>query len=288
MTDTALVGQATAPDREVRVISGTGAERLRAASSRSRAVNVLAPTATLVGLLVIWQIVTTAGNVDPTILPSPVRVVTSGWGERAALAAATVPTLTISVLGLLAACLVAIVVASALTFVAPLRQTLLPLLIAAQSVPIVVLAPLFVIWFGFDSGPKILLVAIVSMLPMTISTLQGLIGADPKAVTLLRSMGASTWQVFVRLRVPSALGHFVTGLRIVSSFVVVSAIFSEYVGARDGLGIYMQLQKNLFRTDLVFAAVVISIVIGLALFALSYVVEALVMPWERRRKAVQR
>ncbi|WIE70429.1 ABC transporter permease [Curtobacterium sp. MCJR17_020] len=288
MTDTALVGQTTAPDREVRVISGTGAERLRAASSRSRAVNVVAPTATLVGLLVIWQIVTTVGDVDPTVLPSPVRVVTSGWGERAALAAATVPTLTISVLGLLAACLVAVVVASALTFVAPLRQTLLPLLIAAQSVPIVVLAPLFVIWFGFDSGPKILLVAIVSMLPMTISTLQGLIGADPKAVTLMRSMGASTWQVFVRLRVPSALGHFVTGLRIVSSFVVVSAIFSEYVGARDGLGIYMQLQKNLFRTDLVFAAVVISIVIGLALFALSYVVEALVMPWERRRKAVQR
>ncbi|QZQ53863.1 ABC transporter permease [Curtobacterium sp. TC1] len=288
MTDTALVGQTTAPDREVRVISGTGAARLRAASSRSRAVNVVAPTATLVGLLVIWQIVTTVGDVDPTVLPSPVRVVTSGWGERAALAAATVPTLTISVLGLLAACLVAVVAASALTFVAPLRQTLLPLLIAAQSVPIVVLAPLFVIWFGFDSGPKILLVAIVSMLPMTISTLQGLIGADPKAVTLMRSMGASTWQVFVRLRVPSALGHFVTGLRIVSSFVVVSAIFSEYVGARDGLGIYMQLQKNLFRTDLVFAAVVISIVIGLALFALSYVVEALVMPWERRRKAVQR
>ncbi|MGA1838103.1 ABC transporter permease [Herbiconiux sp. 11R-BC] len=249
---------------------------------------VLAPVLALVGLITVWQLVTALGGVDPTIMPSPLRVLDSGWKARDQLVTATLATLQITVLGLLAACVAAVVIASALSFLPPLRQTVLPLMIGAQSVPIIVLAPLFIIWFGFDSGPKILLVAIVSALPLTISTLQGLLSADPDIATLMRSMGASPMKIFLRLRIGSALPSFFTGLRIVTSFIVVSAIFSEYVGAKEGLGIFMQTQKNLYRTDLVFSAVLVSIVIGLALFALTYALQALVMPWERRRKAAGR
>jgi ABC-type nitrate/sulfonate/bicarbonate transport system permease component len=254
----------------------------------SVAVRILAPTGALLALMLIWQAAATWGGLPVSILPAPTQVVASGWAAREALAEATAATLQITLLGLLAAVFAAVLTASLLSFFEPLRLTLLPLLIGAQSVPIIVLAPLFIIWFGFEAGPKIGIVAIVSMLPITISTLQGLQAADPDAATLLRSMGANRWKVFVRLRVPTALPYFITGLRIMSSFIVVSAIFSEYVGARVGLGIYMQTQKNMFRTDLVFAAVFISIAIGLVLFALTYVLEAVVMPWERRRKAAQR
>jgi ABC-type nitrate/sulfonate/bicarbonate transport system permease component len=270
-------------------------ERLAIAPRRERprtgpslATRILAPAGALILLFAVWQAASTWGGMAATVLPSPVRVVTAGWDSRADIAEATAATLQITLIGLLLAVVVAIVTASLLSFVVPLRLTVLPLLIGAQSVPIIVLAPLFVIWFGFDSGPKIAIVAIVSMLPMTISILQGLQSADPDAATLLRSMGASKWKVFLRLRVPTALPYAITGLRIMSSFIVVSAIFSEYVGAKVGLGIYMQTEKNLFRTDLVFAAVFVSIAIGLALFILTYLIEAIAMPWERRRKAAQR
>ena len=257
-------------------------------SARGNAFRVLAPTAALVVLFAVWQAAVTWGDTSATVLPSPLRVVTAGWGDRDNIAEAALATLQITIFGLVLAIVAAVVIASMLSFIAPLRMTLLPLLIGAQSVPIIVLAPLFVIWFGFDAGPKIALVAIVSLLPLTLSTLQGLQSADPDAATLLRSMGASRWKVFLKLRVPSALPYFITGLRIMSSFIVVSAIFSEYVGAKTGLGIYMQTEKNLFRTDLVFAAVFVTIAIGLVLFALTYALEAVLVPWERRRKAAQR
>lgn len=270
-------------------------ERLQIAPRRDRprtgptlAVRILAPTIALIVVFLVWQAAATWGGMAVTVLPSPLRVVSVGWQEREAIGEAAAATLQITLSGLVLAVVVAVFTASVLSFVVPLRLTILPILIGAQSVPIIVLAPLFVIWFGFDSGPKIAIVAIVSMLPLTISILQGLQSADPDAATLLRSMGASRWKVFLRLRVPTALPFAITGLRIMSSFIVVSAIFSEYVGARVGLGIYMQTQKNLFRTDLVFAAVFVSIAIGLALFVLTYLIEAIAMPWERRRKAAQR
>ncbi|GLY29758.1 ABC transporter permease [Kineosporia sp. NBRC 101731] len=271
-----------APSRESPQRSG------RPGRAADTALRTLAPAAALAVLVLVWHLAAGRESMSAAVLPSPARVITAGWDDRVALLDATGATLRITLLGLAGAVLIALLTATVLSFVAPLRLMLLPLLIGAQSVPIIVLAPLFVIWFGFDSGPKIAIVAIVSMLPMTISTLQGLLAADPEAIALLRSMGASRWKIYLRLRVPTALPHFITGLRIMSSFIVVSAIFSEYVGARTGLGIYMQTQKNVFRTDLVFAAVIVSIAIGLTLFALTYLLEALAMPWERRRKAAQR
>jgi len=266
----------------------TGRARLAVTDGSSLFWRIAAPLLALTGLLVVWQLAVDLGGVDPKTLPSPLRVATSGWAARDQIIEAAGATLQITLSGLLVAVAASIVTATLLSFIAPLRQTFLPLLIAAQSVPIIVLAPLFIIWFGFDAGPKIVLVGIVSMLPLTISMLHGLLSADPDAAALLRSMGASKWRIFLSLRVPTALPGAITGLRIMTSFIVVAAIFSEYVGARSGLGIFMQTQKNLYRTDLVFSAVVVSIAIGLTLFALTYVLEWLVLPWERRRKAAQR
>jgi ABC-type nitrate/sulfonate/bicarbonate transport system permease component len=273
----------------VRVITAPAARGGTGRRPRSSALTmfwrIAAPLTAIIVLMVIWQVAVELSQISPAILPSPIRVVTSGLAAGDQIAAATAATLQITLLGLLFAVCAAAIVASLLAFVAPLRLTVLPLLIAAQSVPIIVLAPLIVIWFGFEAGPKIVLVGIVSMLPLTISILQGLMSADPDAASLMRSMGASRWRIFLSLRIPTALPSAITGLRIMTSFIVVAAIFSEYVGAREGLGIFMQSQKNLYRTDLVFAAVFVSIGIGLCLFLLTYLLEWLLLPWERRRKA---
>ena len=132
----------------------------------------------------------------------------------------------------------------------------------SQTIPIVAIAPLFVIWFGFGLLPKVLIVVLVTFFPVTIALLDGFGRVDPEAMTLMRSLGASASQTFRKLRWPSALPYLFTGLRISVVYAVIGAIFGEYVGATEGLGIWMKLSQNSFRTDLVFAAILLSALVS--------------------------
>lgn len=280
-------GPAVQQPPAVSVSSARKAKRARREWGDSPLFRTITPTLAVVLAVVAWQVATKVGNFAPTVLPSPTRVAEAAWTDREALWQNTIPTLQVTIVGLVVSVVVSAVLATLLSFVPLLRNATLPLLIVAQSIPIIVLAPLFVIWFGFGLGPKIGLIVITTALPMTISLLQGFLSADPDAATLMKSLGAGRVKVFLRLRVPSSLPFFFTGLRVVASFAVLAAIFAETVGAVNGLGIYMATEKNMLRTDLVLAAAVISIVISLLLFALTYLLETLAMPWERRRKAMR-
>lgn len=248
---------------------------------------MLAPVAVAAAGVVIWQVIVTIGGLPATVLPSPARVFDAAMQNSDALVANTGPTLYVALVGLGVSLIVSIVLATAMAFLPWLRTATLPVLIAAQSIPVIVLAPLFVIWFGFGLEPKVLLIVIASTLPMTIALLQGFLSADPDAAILMRSLGAGPVKVYLRLQIPSSLPFFFTGLRVIASFAVLAAIFAETVGAQSGLGIYMMTQKNMLRTDLVLAAAVVTVLIGLALFALTYLLEMIAMPWERRRKAMR-
>jgi ABC-type nitrate/sulfonate/bicarbonate transport system permease component len=155
----------------------------------------------------------------------------------------------------------------------------MPVLIGSQTLPIIVLAPLVVIWFGFGLLPKVLLVALVTFFPLVVGLLEGYATTERDATTLMATMGASWWTEFRLLRFPSALPSFFTGLRISLTYAVVAAIFAEYAGAEKGLGIYMQVAKASFRTDLVLAAVLLTAVLTLVLYGLTFVLQRLVMPW---------
>ena len=170
---------------------------------------------------------------------------------------------------------------------APVRRAVEPLLVTSQTIPILAIAPLFVIWFGFGLLPKVLIVVLVTFFPVTVALLDGFGRVEDDAMLLLRSMGATTRQTFWALRWPSALPSLFTGLRISVVYAVIGAIFGEYVGATDGLGIWMKLSQNSFRTDLVFAAILLTAVVSVALYVGVGLVERLVVPWsaaERRRR----
>jgi ABC-type nitrate/sulfonate/bicarbonate transport system permease component len=156
---------------------------------------------------------------------------------------------------------------------------LLPLLVVSQTVPIVALAPLLVLWFGYGALPKVLVVALVCFFPMVVATSRGLSATDPELLKLYRTFGASRRQVFRMVRLPTALPAFFSGVRIAVTYSVVGAIFGEYVGAAQGLGIYLQTAKNSYRTDLVFAVIAVTALMSLALFGLAVVVERLAIPW---------
>lgn len=246
------------------------------------------PVLASLALLAIWQAVSSAGLVPADMLPAPTRIVASGIAERGALLQHTVPTLTATLLGFALSVTVAFATAALLDFSEPLRRALLPLLIVSQTLPLIALAPLVVLWFGFGLLPKILLVAFVTFFPMVVGLLRGFGSADPEAEHLLRSMGAGRAIVFRVIRLPAATASFFSALRISITYAVVGAIFAEYAGAAAGLGVYMQSAKNVFRTDLVLAAVLMSTVLTLALYAAVVLIERCCAPWLRIEQGGER
>uniref|UniRef100_UPI001C690FA0 ABC transporter permease n=1 Tax=Pseudonocardia pini TaxID=2758030 RepID=UPI001C690FA0 len=220
--------------------------------------------------------------VAPQVLPSPWRVVEQGWANRAALWTNTVPTLQVTAVGFAVSLAVGWALAIVVDFSPWLRRALMPLLVASQTLPIIAIAPLMILWFGFGLLPKVLVIALVTFFPIVVGLVEGFARTDPEASNLLRSMGGSRRAEFRYVRLPGALPSFFTALRIAITYAVTGAIFAEYVGARSGLGIFMNQQKNSFRTDLVLAAVGVSAVLTLALFALTFLVQRAVAPWVRR------
>ncbi len=237
---------------------------------------------TVAALVAVWQIYVELSGIRPQLLPSPSRVAEQGWAHRSEIGVHAAATLEVTLIGFGVSLVLAWVLAIIVDFSPVLRRAFVPLFVASQTLPIIAIAPLMVIWFGFGVLPKVLVIALVTFFPMAIGLIEGFAAADREAGALLRSMGATRRQIFRYVRLPSALPRFFTALRIGITYAVVGAVFAEYVGATQGLGIYMSLQKNSFRTDLVLAAVVVTAVLSVALFALTFLIQRLVIPWHRR------
>jgi ABC-type nitrate/sulfonate/bicarbonate transport system permease component len=239
------------------------------------------PVVAFLLLLGAWQLVSQAGLVPADMLPAPTRILSAGVRESDALLRNTLPTLLATLAGFALSVTSAFVIATVLDFSRILRAALLPLLIVSQTLPLIALAPLVVLWFGFGLWPKVLLVAFVTFFPMVVGFLRGFGAADPEAEHLVRSMGGSRLTVFRTIRVHAAVPSFFSSLRISITYAVVGAIFAEYAGAVAGLGVYMQQQKNVFRTDLVLAAVVVTTILTLVLYGLVVLIERVCVPWVR-------
>jgi len=243
------------------------------------------PLLLVAALLVAWEAYCRLAGVSPVVLPAPSRIVEQLWSFRADAVRHTLPTLAETATGLTVSVVVSVAVAAVMDRFATVRRALEPLLVASQTVPVVAIAPLLVLWFGFGLAPKVLIVVLVTFFPVTIALLDGFAAASGEATDLLRSFGATRGQAFRDLRWPAALPSFFTGLRIAATYGVIGAVFGEYVGAYEGLGIWMQLSQNAFRTDLVFAAILLAAVLSVALFALVVVLERLVIPWYSASRA---
>jgi ABC-type nitrate/sulfonate/bicarbonate transport system permease component len=239
-------------------------------------------------LLGLWQLIVSLLHTNPTVLPTPWRVAVQGWDNREELWQNALPTIQETLIGIASALVVSAVLATIVDLSKIARRVIYPMLVASQSIPVIVIAPLFVIWFGFGLLPKVLVIILVTFFPTTVSLLEGFNSTEPEASRLIRSMGGGRLQEFWKLRVPTSLPFFFTGLRVAVSFAVLAAIFGEWVGAINGLGIYMELEKNALRTDLVFAGVVVTAIISMILYGLTFVLQRLVMPWYSRSRQAQR
>ena len=240
------------------------------------------PALLSVGALVLsWESYATFSGISPTTLPPPSRVLAQAIQHRGALLENTIPTLGATLLGFACSLAAACVFSVLIDFFKPLRRALVPVFVISQILPLVAIAPLIVLWFGFGLTPKIMLVALVTFFPMLVALAQGYESTDRDIEALLASMGASRMTIFWLARLPSALPYFFAGLRISITYAVVGAIFAEYAGAAKGLGIYILNAKNNFRPDLVLAAVLVSATLTLVLFGTTILIQRVAMPWSQ-------
>lgn len=246
------------------------------------------PAALLLLLLLLWQAASWIGGVSLWLLPSPWQVLREGieaW-RSLGLPAHTWQTLQEAVLGFLLAVAAGVVLALLVDTSPLLRRTVYPLLIVSQTVPIIAIAPLLVLWLGYGTLPKVLVVALVCFFPIVISTADGLRSTDPEWVALLRSMGATRWQIFSKVRFPNALPTFFSGLKVAVTYSVIGAVIGEWVGGNIGLAFFMRRAHNAFRYGREFAGIAVTSLLSIGLFLVVAAVERIALPWYwvRRRE----
>jgi NitT/TauT family transport system permease protein len=245
---------------------------------------VLLPLFTLFLILAAWQAASRGKLVDPIILPAPTAVA-SALGDLAkqdffweALGITTYETLVGFVLG----CIVGFVLGTLIGMVDTVRYALYPLVIAFQNTPRVAFAPVFLTWFGFGLTSKYVMAAAICFFPLLISVVVGLETVDGDARTLMRSFGASRWQTYRKLALPSSLSYMFAGLKQAMTFALIGAVVAEFVGAEKGVGVLINSFNLQLEVARAFAAIVALMILGLLLFGLAELADRKIVFWRSR------
>ncbi|MFC2019333.1 ABC transporter permease [Chloroflexota bacterium] len=246
--------------------------------------DIAPPVALLAILLIGWYFVARVSGLSSFILPTPLDVIRAGWETRDLLLNAVGITLAATGIGLVGAIILGVGIAALMDFWSLARRSFYPLLVVSQTIQILAIAPIMIIWFGFGLAPTIVIVVLFCFFPLAISTADGLTSSDPELIALLRAMGARRRQIWRMVRLPSALPSFFSGLRLAVTYSVVAATIGEWVGGTPGLGLYMLRSKNALATDQVFVAMFITSLLSIALFMLVYGIERVVLPWYHSAK----
>ncbi len=234
----------------------------------------------LAALVGAWEVAVRVMDVRPYLVPAPSRIWDAFLATRGTLPEHTWTTGQEAVYGLLLGAGAGVAIAVALAAIPLVRRVLYPILVTSQTIPMFVLAPVLVVWFGFGMTPKVMVVALFAFFPVAVSTVDGLLNADRDLVGLVRSMGARRDQVLRHVMVPSAIPGFFAGLKIAAAYAVVGAVIAEWVGASSGLGLYITRSQRAFRTDQVFVGIVLVALLSLALFALVHLLARFATPWK--------
>jgi putative hydroxymethylpyrimidine transport system permease protein len=230
-----------------------------------------------------WEIYADAGAVDDFILPAPSQIASALWDDRGLLWSNLLVTAQEVGLGILVALVLGFLLAVALHFSGALRRGVYPLLVASQAVPIVIVAPLLVVWFGFGIVPKLAIIALVCFFPVVVTTLDALRSVDPDQLKLMRTLDASRWQAFRWAEAPAALPAALSGAKIAVAVAVIGAVFAEYAGSSEGLGHLMLQAIPQLETARAYAAVVLLAAFAVLLFSALALAERRLVPWAHRR-----
>jgi putative hydroxymethylpyrimidine transport system permease protein len=240
--------------------------------------------ALLVLFVLAWQGVASLESVDDLTLASPVETWNALRADWSLLLDNAWVTLVEVLLGLAIAVVAGVGLALVMHLIRPLRDAAYPLLVASQAIPIVVLAPIFVLAFDYGIGPKLAIVALICFFPITVNLLDGLRSVEPELIKLMRSFGASRLRTLRSVELPASLPFLFSGLKVAATVSVIGAVFGEWAGADEGLGRLVLLGNTQLQTPRVYAGIVILTLMAVALFALVALAERVACPWKRKEQ----
>ena len=258
----------------------------------SRALVVLGrwlPAVLVAGIAIgAWEGLVAVNDVPSWKLPPPSGVAVEMWEARSLLAAHTWVTLAEVLAGFAIALIAGVTLAGLISISSTMARVLYPPVIASETVPWIVIAPLLLIWVGYGMQHKVIVVALIALFPIVVNTADGLRSADPDMVSLLRALGASRRQIFAKVQVPSSLPSLFSGIKIAVTASVIGAVVGEWVGSSEGLGYLAIRSKSQFLTDRVLASIFLLCVMGVALFLVAALAERRLLPWrhDARRNRV--
>jgi putative hydroxymethylpyrimidine transport system permease protein len=245
----------------------------------------LLPILLLAALAGAWQIAASTGaiadalSLEDFLVPSPAEIADALWQSRELLAENAWVTLKEILLGLGCAIVAGLGFALAMHLSETLRTALYPLIVASQTIPVIALAPILVVWFGFGYGPKLWIIALICFFPITVNTLDGLRSVDPEATKMMRTLDASRWQILRRVEAPTSLPYFFSGTRIAVAVAAIAAVFAEWAGSDSGLGHLILVDNAQLETARVFAAILVLAVMTLTLYGLVALAERRIVTW---------
>lgn len=242
---------------------------------------ITAPAIAIVALFAGWTLVTEGGFVPGYILPSPIGVAQTLVAQLPAMIPHVRITMIATLVGLVIAVVTAVVIAFGMAILPPFRRAVYPLLVISQTIPLIALAPLFVMWFGFGVLPKVLVVALVCFFPVVVSLIEGINAVDTDTIDLLRSMGAGSFHVFTLVQIPSSIPYLFGGLRIAATYSVMGAVIGEWLGGASGLGVYMLRAQKAFSLERVFAAIFVIVILSFTVFGVIVTLQRIATPWRR-------
>jgi len=243
------------------------------------------PALALAAILGIWQLAASSGaladvlNLESFLVPSPAEIASALWENRSLLAENAWVTTKEILLGFLCGLAAGLAFAVVLRLSETLRRAFYPLLVASQAIPIIVVAPILLVWFGFGIGPKLVVVALICFFPITVNAADGLRSVDAEAIKMMRTLAASRRQILWRVEAPTALPFAFSGAKIAVTFAPIAAVFGEWVGAESGLGVLMREDSASLETARMFAATAVLTAIALALFGLVALAERRIVTW---------
>lgn len=233
----------------------------------------------LILIVAVWQLTVYQFQIPPWLLPSPSQIGEAIWETKGLIWEHTKMTILETTVGLFLAVILGIATSTLMTLVPYTRRVFYPFLIISQTIPIIAVAPLLLLWLGYGLLPKIMIIVLVCFFPIAITLLEGLELSDLDLLHLLQSMGASKWQIFSLIRWPHAMPSLFSGLKIAATYSVMTAVISEWLGASHGLGVYLLRSSNNFLTDRVFAAIIAITALSFVYYAVIVVLTQLILPW---------
>jgi NitT/TauT family transport system permease protein len=275
----------TPPSRRSRPVSP---ETAGETSVGSRALTLLAeswrPVTVLLGLFAVWWFVAWRELVPAYLVPAPGAVAETMVADWPMLLEHTWVTTLETIVGFVLAAVIGVATAVLLVYSRTAEKSLYPLILFAQVIPKIAIAPILVVWFGFGMTPKIVLAVLIAFFPVVVSAVAGLRSVDPELLEMSATMGASRWKTFRKIRFPGALPQLMSGLKVAVTLAVVGAVVGEFVGADRGLGYVLLLASGNLDAPLLFADLILMSLIGVVLFVLVEVLERLLIPWHASRR----